>query len=110
MLDFCESYNLKSLIKQPTCFKTPKNPSCIDLFLTNRPRRFSNSYVMETGLSNFDMMTVSAMKMHYRKLPPKIINGKDYKKFSNGIFLISVKEVSSNKNTNEENGGIDFSS
>ena len=56
------------------------------------------------------MMTVSVfvMKMHYRKLSPKIINCRDHKKFSNGNFLKSVKEVFSNKNPNEENGGIDF--
>ena len=54
------------------------------------------------------MMTVSAVKMHYRKLPPKIINYMDHKKFTNGNFLSSVKNVFSNKNSNEENGGIDF--
>ena len=73
ILDFCKSYNLKSLIKQPTCFKNPENPSCIDLFLKNRPRRFFNSYVIETGLSDFHMMTVSVMKIHYRKLSPKTV-------------------------------------
>ena len=31
MTSFCESYNLKSIIKQPTCFKTPEKPTCIDL-------------------------------------------------------------------------------
>ena len=54
------------------------------------------------------MMTVFFMKMHYRKLPPKIINYKKYKKFSNGINLNSLKDVFSNRNPNEENGGIDF--
>ena len=34
--------DLKSLTKQPTCFKSPEDPSCIDKFLTNRPRRFCN--------------------------------------------------------------------
>ena len=63
--------DLKSLTKQPTCFKNPENPSCIDLFLTNRPRRFCNSYVIETGLSDFHMMTVAVMKMHYRKISQK---------------------------------------
>ena len=47
------------------------------------------------------MMSVSVMKMNYRKLPPKIITYIDYKKFSNGNFLNSVKEVFSNKNPNE---------
>ena len=37
---FCETYNLKNLIKVPTCFKNPDNPSCIDLILTNKPRIF----------------------------------------------------------------------
>ena len=100
--------DLKVLIKQPTCFKNPENPSCIDLFLTNRPRRFCDSYVIETGLTDFNMMTVSVMKMHYRKLSPKIIHHRDYKKFSNRNLLNSVKEVFSNKNPKEETGGIDF--
>lgn len=43
MLEFCESYNLKSVIKQPTCFDNHENPSSIGLFLTNRPRSFWNS-------------------------------------------------------------------
>ena len=101
MLDFCESYNLKRLIKQPTCFKIPESPSYIDLFLTNRRRSFCNSYVIESRLSDFRLMTVSVIKMYYRKLLPKIINYRDYKKFSNGNFLNSVTEVFSNKNQNE---------
>ena len=100
--------DLKGLIKQPTCFKTSENPSCIDLFLTKRPQRFCNSYVIETGLSDFNMMTVSVIKMHYRKLLQKIIHYRDYKKFSDRNFLNSVKEVFSNKIPNEENGVIDF--
>ena len=31
MTTFCESYNLKSIIKQPTCFKNPEISSCVDL-------------------------------------------------------------------------------
>ena len=30
MRNFCNSYSLNSLIKQPTCFKNPENPSCTD--------------------------------------------------------------------------------
>ena len=32
---FCETYDLSILIKVPTCYKNPENPSCIDLLLTN---------------------------------------------------------------------------
>ena len=37
MKSFCENYNLKSLIKQPTCYKIPNKPTCIDLILKNVP-------------------------------------------------------------------------
>ena len=41
--EFCNVYNLFSLFKEPTCFKNPYNPSCIGLFLTNRPRSFQKN-------------------------------------------------------------------
>ena len=34
MIEFCSLFNLSCLIKKPTCFKNPVNPSCIDLILT----------------------------------------------------------------------------
>ena len=51
MEQFCVSYNLKSLIKEPTCFKSVGNPSCIDLILTNHPKCFQNSGIKEGSLN-----------------------------------------------------------
>ena len=34
--EFCQTYNLESIVNKPTCLKNPKNPSCIDLMLTNK--------------------------------------------------------------------------
>ena len=36
MAEFMQTYNLQNLVKGPTCFKNPENPSCIDLILTIR--------------------------------------------------------------------------
>ena len=47
--DFCDIYNLKNLVKEPTCFKKPDNPSCIDLFLTNRSRTSQCTTTIETA-------------------------------------------------------------
>ena len=47
---FCDMYSFKNLIKEPTCYKNPANPKCIDLMLTNRHRTFLNSCVIETSL------------------------------------------------------------
>ena len=46
MSNFCESYNLSSLIKESTCYKNPENPSCIDLILTNSSHSFQCSSVV----------------------------------------------------------------
>ena len=76
----CESYTLPSLIKEPTCYKNPQNPSCIDLILANTansPHNFKNSCVIVTGLSDFHMMTLTVMKI-YEKLKPRIVNYRDY--------------------------------
>ena len=48
MKNFCISYYLNSLIKQPTCFQNLENPSYIDLILTNKTRSFQSTCVIET--------------------------------------------------------------
>ena len=65
---FSDTYDLKSLIKESTCYKNPNKPSCIDLVLTNKPRSFQHSCVIETGLSDFQKMTVTVMKTFFEKL------------------------------------------
>ena len=102
MKAFFESYNLSSLIKEPTCYKNPQNPSCIDLILTNSPYSFQNSCVIETGLSDFDKMTVTVTKTSYEKLKPRIISYRDYKNFCNDIFqkILLDKFAAENINAN----------
>ena len=60
--DFCDICNLKNLVKKPTCFKNPDNPSCINLFLTNKPRTFQCTTTIETGISNFHKLVVTVLK------------------------------------------------
>ena len=47
---FCESYKLKSLIKDPTCFKYIEKPSYTDLILRNSRYSFQNSFVRACSL------------------------------------------------------------
>ena len=64
----CENYYLKSLIKQATCHKNPIKPTCIDLILTNVPRMFQNTSVIETGLSDIHLMRVTVMRNNFKKM------------------------------------------
>ena len=83
MEQFCASYNLKSLIKEPTCFKSVDNLSCIDLVLTNHPKCFQNPGVYETGISDFHKLTFTVLKTYFQKAKPRIIKYRDYKHFDN---------------------------
>ena len=67
MMDFSDIYNLKNLVKDPTCFKNVENPSSIDLILANRPKSFQKTVVRETGLSDFHKMTVTVLKSYFKK-------------------------------------------
>ena len=89
---FCSNYSLTSMINKLTCYKNPDKPTCIDLILTNCPRSFQNSRVIETGLSDFHMIIVAVMKTSYRKIEPRVINYRDYKSFSNEGFRESLLE------------------
>ena len=82
MNDFCESYNLSSLIRESTSYKNPKNPSW---FSRNG---FQNSSVVETGLSYFHRMIAIVIKTSFQRLPPKIRHYRDYSNYDNTIFVL----------------------
>ena len=103
---FCDTYNLKNLIKEPTCYKSPNKPSCFYLTLTNKPRNFKHSCVIETGLSDFHRMTVTVMKATFEKLQPRVVNYRDYKYFENYRFRADLLSELSQANIEENEEGL----
>ena len=101
--NFCSSFNLTSMINKPICFKNPDKPSCIDLILTNCPRRFQNSCVIETGLSDFQKLVATVMITTYKKSQPKIIAYRSYKYFNNDWFRETLLQIQCNGNNCDEN-------
>ena len=83
---FWNQYKLKSLNKDPTCFKNVNKLSCIDLLLTNNSKCFENCLTLETGLSDFHKLIATIMKTKQVRLPPKIVNYRHYKNFDTEVF------------------------
>ena len=50
-----------------------------------------NTYVIETGISDFHKMIVAMMKMHFPKMKPQVINYRKYRGFHNETFLNTLK-------------------
>ena len=98
--DFCQMYNLQNLINEPTCYKNPKNPSSIDMILTNRKHSFENSTTVETGLSDHHKMIITMMKGKFKKKDPKIINFRCYKNFDDNLFRDEL--INALRNTHDD--------
>ena len=73
MRDLCHVYNCQRIIKDKTFFKNPHNTSCVELFITNRPKIFKTFKVIETGLSDFHKTSLAVMKIFYKKQRLKIL-------------------------------------
>ena len=86
MKRFFNLNGLKSLINEPTCFKNPGKPTCIDLILANRPTYFQLSTAPEAGLSDFNLLTIIKFKMGFKKSKIRVTTYRDYKKFNKNAF------------------------
>ena len=102
VIDFCQVYSCKNLIHEKTCFKNLQNPSCIDLMISNVPKSFQSSVAIETGLSDFHKLTLTIMKVFYKKQKPNIVQYRNYKKFDNNNFMNDVNDQISQFNQKEQ--------
>ena len=92
MKDFCDTFDLTNLINKKTCTKKSEGSS-LDVFLTNRPKCFQHTCVIETALSDHHKLIGSFLKSKFIKLPPKNIQYRDYKNFNENVFLEELASI-----------------
>ena len=88
--DVKDVFNLRNLVKKPTCFKL-QDGTLIDLMLANRPRSFLKSQNFEIGPSDCHKLVVSILRAPFKKLPRKIITYRDQKRFNQDHFLRNLE-------------------
>ena len=86
---FLYEYDDKNIVKENICFKNPLNPSCIDLFIANSPLSFQNTIAVSNGLSNFQKMVITVMKMTFKKHSPTERHYSHYKYFDQTKFKMN---------------------
>ena len=62
---FLFEMNAKNVVKEPTCYKSLSNQSCIDLVITNSSSSFRNIKAISTGLSDFHKMVITVLKQTF---------------------------------------------
>ena len=92
---------LKSLINVPRLFKNLNKPKCIDLVLTNKPIVFHHSTVLETGICDLHLLTVTEFKISFQKQKPKVTHNSKFisdviKQSFDKTILVATKTPFSN--------------
>ena len=99
MTSFCSLNDPTSLIDQPTCYRNPDKPTCIDLIHTNRPKYFKT---MKQCLWNRPLRLsyygYNRIKNRVLKRKPHIVAHRDYKHFDNEKFWSDIQSCASEKN------------
>ena len=89
--DLMDSFSLKQIVKEPTCFKSAKNPSLLDVILTSNPRSLNGSINLPLGISDFHNYISAATKLSRPSDQPKIIKYRSFKKFDEKSYLSDLE-------------------
>ena len=76
------------------------------MYLTNCPKSFQSTLTIERGFSDFRKPIVTALKVKYENVPPKIIHYRDYKIFDSSKFFEKLQL----KLSNLDMSSLDFGS
>ena len=91
--DICDTFDLKQIVKNPTCFKSIENPSLLDIILTNCPKSLISAINMPLGISDFHNYISSATRINRPTNEPKIIFYRSFKKFSEDRYKKDLEDA-----------------
>ena len=87
--DINDIFDMSCLLSKPTCFRGDQG-TLLDVFLTNRPKKFYKSTSVETGISDFHHIIITVMKGSNQKPSQKYHTSRSYKKFDETKFLYDL--------------------
>ena len=101
--DLCGTFSFSNFVNGVTCV-TSQTGTSIDVILTNRPRSFHNTSLIETVPSDCHKMIVSLFRVFFKRLPAKVIEYRNYKTFDHSKFLRNLDQelIKSNSYNDEQ--------
>ena len=87
LTDTLISFDLKQMIKEPTCFKSVQNPTLIDIILTNKAKSIAKTINVPLGISDFHNYIGGAIKMPGPKDERQSITYRSFKNFKDETYL-----------------------
>ena len=93
LADTLDVFNLRNVVRKPTCFKNVLNPSLLDVILTNTPRRLTSVLNVSLGISDFHNFICLATKMCKPKEQISHIVYRSYKHFNEELYLKDLQSA-----------------
>ena len=91
--EFCDIFDLESLIKGSTGDTIRYPSTSIDVIMTNKKRNFKNSCTVATGISDYHSVVLSMMRANYERLKPMKIQYCLYKNFDEDKFMKDLQKL-----------------
>ena len=85
--DSCDLFDLKNIVKEPTCFMKDKTPSLMDVILTNKTQSFMKTGQCDTGLSDWHNMTFTVLKGNHLPFTNSQFQYRSFQGFESDVFL-----------------------
>ena len=89
--EFLNPHYAKNIVKEKTCFKSIKKPTCVDLLISNKEKCLKSATIIDTGLSDFHKMFLVVLKKKFEKVKPKVISYRDYRHFDGNSFRCALR-------------------
>ena len=86
LTNICDTYDLKQIVKGPTCFKSIINPSLLDVILTSCPKSMTLPINLPLGISDFHNYVSAATKINCPTNEPTLIPYRSMKYFKEEIY------------------------
>ena len=86
LIDTLNSFDLKQMIKEPTCYKSLQNPTLLDIILTNKPKSITKTVNITLGISDFHNYIAAAIKMPRPDEERRMITYRSLKNFNEKTY------------------------
>ena len=91
--DVNELFDLKNLVKDPTCFMKDAKPSLVDVILTNKNQNFMKTGQCDTGLSDWHNMIFTVLKGNFLPYNKSQFEYRSFQGFDREVFLQDLQRV-----------------
>ena len=88
LINFCHSYNLSQLIKTPTRV-TESSKSILDIILTSDEKQVQKAFVMQSSISDHDLVYVT-LRLKKARPKPVFITTRSFKHYNPNVFYNDV--------------------